>query len=71
MLFFATADHKQGYGYQIWLNSYPNSYRMDGMYGQYVVMLPDKNAVVTYVSNEPSNMTGVLELTWNTIVDYL
>lgn len=69
--FFATADHKQGYGYQIWLNSYPNSYRMDGMYGQYVVMLPDKNAVVTYVSNEPSNMTGVLELTWNTIVDYL
>lgn len=67
--FFATTDHKQGYGYQIWLNSYPNSYRMDGLYGQYVVMLPDKNAVVTYVSNEQSNMTGVLELTWNTIID--
>jgi hypothetical protein len=29
------------------------------------------NAVVTYVSNEPSNMKGVLELTWNTIVDKL
>lgn len=69
--FFATADHKQGYGYQIWMNSYPNSYRMDGLYGQYVVILPDKNAVVTYVSNEPSNMTGVLELTWNTMVDKL
>ena len=69
--FFATADHKQGYGYQIWMNSYPGSYRMDGMYGQYVVMLPDKNAVVTYVSNEPSNMTGVLELTWNTLIDRL
>lgn len=69
--YFATADHKQGYGYQIWINSYPNSYRMDGLYGQYVVMLPDKNAVVTYVSNEQSNMTGVLELTWNTIVDKL
>jgi len=69
--YFATADHKQGYGYQLWMNSYPNSYRMDGMYGQYVVMLPDKNAVVTYISNEPSNMTGVLELTWNTIVDKL
>lgn len=69
--YFATADHKQGYGYQLWLNSYPNSYRMDGMYGQYVVMLPNKNAVVTYVSNEPSNMTGVLELTWNTVIDKL
>jgi CubicO group peptidase (beta-lactamase class C family) len=69
--FFATADHHQGYGYQIWRNSYPNSYRMDGLYGQYVVMLPDKNAVVTYVSKEPQNMTGVLELTWDTIIDKL
>lgn len=69
--YFATADHKQGYGYQIWMNSYPNSYRLDGLYGQYVVILPDKNAVVTYVSNEPSNMIGVLELTWNTIVNKL
>ncbi|OKP92728.1 serine hydrolase [Paenibacillus sp. P32E] len=68
---FATADHQQGYGYHIWMNSYPNSYRMDGLYGQYVVMLPDKNAVVTYISNEPHNMTGVLELTWNTLIDKL
>ncbi|WP_058300687.1 serine hydrolase domain-containing protein [Gorillibacterium timonense] len=69
--FFATVDHKQGYGYQLWRNAYPNSYRMDGMFGQYVVMLPDKNAVVTYVSNEPTNMTGILELTWKTLVDHL
>jgi CubicO group peptidase (beta-lactamase class C family) len=68
---FATADHHQGYGYQIWMNSYPNSYRMDGMYGQYVVIIPDKKAVITYVSNELENMTGVLELTWNTLVDKL
>jgi len=69
--YFATADHKQGYGYQMWMNSYPGSYRMDGMYGQYVVILPDKNSVVTYVSNEPTNMTGILELTWNTLIDKL
>ncbi|WP_195431035.1 serine hydrolase [Clostridium sp. D46t1_190503_E9] len=68
---FATADHLQGYGYQIWMNSYNGSYRMDGLYGNYVVILPDKNAVVTYVSNEPKNMTGVLELTWNTLIDKL
>jgi CubicO group peptidase (beta-lactamase class C family) len=69
--FFATADHHQGYGYQMWMNSYPGSFRMDGLYGQYVVMLPDKNAVVTFVSNEPENMTGILELTWNTLIDKL
>lgn len=69
--YYATSDHHQGYGYQIWMNSYPNSYRMDGLYGQYVVMLPDKNAVITYISNEPQNMTGVLELTWDTLIDKL
>jgi len=69
--YFATEDHHQGYGYQIWINSYPNSYRMDGLYGQYVVMLPDKNAVITYVSKESQNMTAVLELTWDTLIDKL
>ncbi|EEM02053.1 Beta-lactamase [Bacillus pseudomycoides] len=69
--YFATADHHQGYGYQIWMNSCSNSYRMDGLYGQYVVMLPDKNAVITYISNEPQNMVGVLELTWETLIDKL
>ncbi len=68
---FATEDHHQGYGYQMWMNSYNGSYRMDGLYGNYVVILPDKNAVVTYVSNEPKNMTGILELTWNTLIDKL
>lgn len=68
---FATADYRQGYGYQMWMNSYPGSYRMDGLYGQYVVMLPDKNAVVTFVSNEPKNMTGILELTWDSLIDKL
>ncbi len=69
--FFATEDHHRGYGYQIWMNSYPNSYRMDGSYGQYVVMLPDKNAVVTYVSDESEKMTNILELTWDNLVDKL
>ena len=53
------------------MNSYANSYRMDGLYGQYVVIIPDKNAVITYVSNEPRNMMGVLELTGDTLVDKL
>lgn len=48
-----------------------NSYRMDGLYGQYVVILPDKNAIITYISSEPQNMTEVLELTWDTLIDKL
>lgn len=69
--FFATADHRSGYGYQLWLNSYPTSYRLDGLYGQYVVVLPTKKAVITFVSNEPTHMTAILELAWNHLVDHL
>ncbi|WP_438431614.1 serine hydrolase domain-containing protein [Gorillibacterium sp. sgz500922] len=68
---FATDDHHQGYGYQVWMNAYPGSCRMDGLYGQYVVLLPDRNAVVTFVSAEPHRMTAVLELTWTTLLDKL
>ena len=69
--FFATADHRSGYGYQVWMNSYTGSYRMDGLYGQYAVIIPEKKAVVTFISNEPKNMTGILELTWKYIVEQL
>lgn len=69
--FFATADHKSGYGYQVWINSLTGSYRLDGLYGQYVVIIPDKKAVITFISNEPKNMTGILELTWKYIIEQL
>jgi CubicO group peptidase (beta-lactamase class C family) len=68
---WATADHKSGYGYQLWMNSYPDSYRLDGLYGQYAVILPEKKAVITYISNEPKNMTAILELTWKYLVKQL
>ncbi len=69
--YFATADHHQGYGYQIWMNRLPGTYRLDGMFGQYVVVMPEKDAVVTFVSKERINMTGILELTWDCILEYL
>jgi CubicO group peptidase (beta-lactamase class C family) len=68
---FATTDHKSGYGYQLWMNSYTGSYRLDGLYGQYAVIIPDKNAVITYISNEPENMTAILELTWKYVIEQL
>lgn len=35
----------QGYGYQIWRGSH-NTFRADGAYGQYIVVIPEKEAVV-------------------------
>lgn len=68
---WTTPDHNQGYGYQMWMNSYPGSFRMDGLNGQYVVILPDRQAVITYVSDEPDKMIEILELTWKTLMDKL
>ena len=68
---FATDDHRGGYGYQLWKNRYPDTYRMDGFYGQYNVILPQKGAVVTFVSNEPKKMTAILELTWMFLLEQL
>ena len=66
---FATPDYRSGYGYQLWMNRFPDTYRVDGMYGQYNIVIPEKQAVVTFVSAEPEKMTRIIELTWETLLD--
>lgn len=60
-----------GYGYQIWVNDIPGTYRMEGRYGQYVVILPKKRAVVVYLSEEMDTDIDVLECTLDTWMDKL
>lgn len=49
----ATQNHihtnmpKCGYGYQFWINPDCTSYRADGKYGQYIVVVPDSDLVVS------------------------
>ena len=38
---------KYGYGYQFWVNPDGESYRADGKYGQYIIVVPKKELVVT------------------------
>lgn len=68
---FATPDYRSGYGYQMWMNRVPGSWRVDGLYGQYVIGLPAQDATVTFISNEPEKMTSIIELTWNMIIQTL
>jgi len=60
-----TSDWEQGYGYQIWRSRH-HSYRADGAFGQFILVLPDQDAVVTIQSESP-NMQNELNLVW----DYL
>ena len=58
------------YGYQIWLCEYPGAWRADGAYGQYIIIVPQKNMVV--VLNQCSRSKGWPERgnIWNTVVKH-
>lgn len=56
------SDWNQGYGYQFWRCRH-NAYRGDGAFGQYCLVLPEKNAVLAITSAVP-NMQTVLDLVY-------
>ncbi len=68
------AEHKnsewnQGYGYQMWCCTH-GAYRLDGAWGQFCIIIPDKNAVVAAFMH--SGNTGTfLQSVWNNIYDNL
>ncbi len=56
------SDWDQGYGYQFW-RCQNGAYRGDGAFGQYCVVLPDKDAVIAITAGL-GNMQAVLDLVW-------
>ena len=64
-------ESNAGYGLQFWRNTVPNSYRADGLYGQYIVVLPDYDAVVTLTSHVEENQNNILRLVWDEILPQL
>jgi CubicO group peptidase (beta-lactamase class C family) len=62
----ASNDWIQGYAYQMWRSRH-NSYRADGAFGQYILILPEKDAVIILTS-ETNDMQGLLDLVWNNLL---
>ncbi len=52
-----------GYGYQFWMNP-PGGFRADGAFGQYSMVFPDKDAVVT-INSESMEMQTTMQLVWD------
>lgn len=59
-------DGEKGYGYQFWRGSH-NSFRMDGMGGQLVIIMPDHDAVVVLTSNVRSSQVEMDQI-WKHLV---
>ena len=64
-----TSDWMQGYGYQMW-RCRPSCFRADGARGQYIIVVPDKNAVIAITSNV-EDLQGELNLVWSRILPVL
>jgi CubicO group peptidase (beta-lactamase class C family) len=59
-------DWNEGYGYQFWQCRH-GAYRADGAFGQYVLVWPEKDMVITTTSGL-SDLPSVLEAVWDTLL---
>ncbi len=57
-----SSDWMQGYCYQFWRCRH-NAFRADGAFGQYIIVMPDEDAVIAITSESP-DMQGELNLVW-------
>lgn len=60
------SDWDQGYGFQFWRSRH-NSYRGDGAFGQYCLVIPELDAVVAITSGV-RDMQRVLNLVWEKLL---
>jgi len=63
------SDWEQGYGFQFWRCRY-GSFRGDGAFGQYCLVLPEQDAVVAITSGT-KDMQAVLNLVWDKLLPAL
>lgn len=63
------SDWLQGYGYQLWRSRH-NSYRADGANGQFILILPEKDAVIVTTAHI-NDMQAELNLIWKYLLPAL
>lgn len=57
-----SSDWEQGYCYQMWRCRH-NAYRGDGAFGQFMIVMPDQDAVIAITAETP-NMQEEINLVW-------
>ncbi len=57
-----SSDWEQGYCYQMWRCRH-NAFRADGAYGQFIIVLPEEDAVIA-ITTETQDMQAELNLVW-------
>jgi CubicO group peptidase (beta-lactamase class C family) len=63
------SDWLQGYCYQMWRCRH-GAVRADGASGQYIIVMPEQNAVIAMTANIP-DMQGEINLVWEHLLPAL
>jgi CubicO group peptidase (beta-lactamase class C family) len=61
-----TSDWDQGYGYQFWRSRH-NTFRGDGAFGQYMMVIPEQDAVIAITSGT-RDMQAVMNIVWDKLL---
>ncbi len=61
----------QRYGLHAWLCSKDEAWRMDGLYGQFSIVLPHQDACITVTAHYEGPTTDILDAIWSDLVPYL
>jgi hypothetical protein len=61
-------DWRQGYGFQFWRSRH--GYRGDGAYGQFMLILPEADAVVA-ITSQSADMQALLDALWEHLLPAL
>jgi CubicO group peptidase (beta-lactamase class C family) len=64
-----SSDWEQGYCYQMW-RCRNNAYRADGAFGQFIIVLPEQDAVIVFTAETPS-MQEQINLVWEYLLPAL
>lgn len=59
-------DWNAGYGYQMWVCTH-NAFRMDGAFGQFGIVIPEKNTVIAVNAQLNKGKRNFLDMIWKTI----
>jgi CubicO group peptidase (beta-lactamase class C family) len=59
------------YGLHVWLCSRDHAWRMDGLYGQFGIVLPESHACVSVTAHYEGPTTDILDAVWDRIVPAL
>jgi len=68
---FPDEESNAGYGYQVWLCTTPGSWRLDGLYGQFSIIVPGKQAVITTTSHNEKVANDIIRAVFADIVPKL